>query len=284
MYGREHPAGGGWGFGLATPSDPDKFTAGVLCGRLLIEGGNRDEAIRTWIATVSITAANRDLAASLEAIVKEHLGAIGPARLSNDDASILLPFRISQDSNPRAFAGQTGLHLDGDNHVSIGSAGTCFLANGWKYHWRDAVSLVDVPRSQLPEIELNAVRPLILAAEDYLESQRPPAPPTGLQLRMRAAAEKARLHREQCQDQCARCHDSKVGQWVVVRYNGRQSPAVQIAAFDGVNYTVKYQGKSYSSNGQDMFPTDAPAPVVETVKEAQILVGGFHRAPMETNT
>jgi hypothetical protein len=222
-----------------------------------------------------VTAASPSIAASLEAIVKEHVGGHGwPVRLSRDDAGLLIPFRINEDA--RAFAGQTGLHIDAENQVSIGSAGTCFLADGWKYAWRRGISPIDVQRAELAELTVDMVRPLILACEDYLESQRPPAPPTELQLRLQARV----AHRLAC-GVCASCQDSQPGDWVVV--HDLAWPATQIEKIEDGEYFIRHEGKEFRAPGHRLFPTAAPV-VPEKPFKGELLIGGFHRTTLETTT
>jgi hypothetical protein len=285
-YGREQPGGGGWAYGLATPDKdqvgPEYYAAwsarqapGVLCGRLPIEGGSsRTECEATRIAAVRVTANNSNMAASLEAIVREHVGAIGPVvRLSRDDASLLIPFRICEDA--RAFNLESGRHIDSENYMTVGSAGTAFLADGWNFQWRDGVSLVDVPRSDLVELKLRMVRPLIDAANAYLRSQQAPAPPTGRELRLQARV----AHRLQC-GTCARCVDAKVGDWVTVQ--GWAWPATQIESVDeqGRFFIKLPDGTLACDNGHRLFPTAAPVAPEPQRTESEIFIGGFHRAPL----
>jgi hypothetical protein len=172
--GGEQPLSGGWAHGLGEPSNPDTTVLGVLCGRLplLYHGGHAtvplDEARATWICAVRIEViSNARVARELESVVRKFAGADAPVRECAGSPSLLIPF-AAQCYDPRDFGQSSkGVMLPGDkkysgtNVVTVASAGTCFVAGGGKWSWRDGRDLLTVPRSELPVLTPGKARELI---------------------------------------------------------------------------------------------------------------------------
>ena len=162
--GRETPSSGPWAFGTTglAAADGDRYTVGILAGRLSLGGGmggGRDDCAATRIAVVSVDVhTNKRVARELEAVIRRWAGE-GPVRESRDSPSLLFPFRVHAEHDPRQF-GQTSefCKLPGDapygptNKVLVRSAATCFLAAGGPFTWRDDRDLLAVSRDQLPAL------------------------------------------------------------------------------------------------------------------------------------
>lgn len=123
----------------------------------------------TWLATLTVSVRD-DLVSKVDAIIAKYIGAAKcPVRIA-DDGSTLRVFQLAGD-----LFSTIGTHLAHDpDFVRVESAAGFAPVNG---DWRNGISLMDVFRSELPELDHERAQRLIGELNDLLDAHVPPVEP-----------------------------------------------------------------------------------------------------------
>jgi hypothetical protein len=143
----ECPHGGGHGWGLPAPIDPEKWVTGIQAGILPRAGGRSStEATATWLAVVRVTGAGKRAGKHIESIVGD-----APIRTDVVNGDLLIPYR-AEVSDPREYSFRRGLVTCYGNEV--------FLPSGPRFVWNGR-SPATVPRAELPSLNWTQARDLV---------------------------------------------------------------------------------------------------------------------------